>query len=442
MPNYIEKRRQRFYAVLDIPQDVRSKLGGKSRWLKSLQTGDRQQALRIAPFVIARWKGRIEEARGTDDVIVEARLWRDLLAAEADQEQRELIKFEVFDRAEDLWRKGAPRGEDDVETAKVESSTLHLAERFAGVAFGTKTPIQDHFEDFLRSRDVKEKTEGDHRRALSDLLRRHTIVEEIDRKAASSFVTDFLQKAKGLKAPTVNRRLNTYRQYWEWMVKRGHLPESRKNPWEGQWVKIKQKEVLERRAFTEQEGADFLRKLGERHNQYPDDQPIAMLQAVTGMRVEEAANLKGDSIEIDRQGIAWVTIEEGKTAAAARTIPVVDHAVVSELRKRQSDGYVFQRVGGKARENSRGDAFKKRASRVLDKINDSPEIVANHSWRYRAIKLLELADNSERYICDYFVGHAQKGESLTRYFTEGNRAKLVVAARAVTLPKGWFGDGR
>jgi integrase len=312
-----------------------------------------------------------------------------------------------------------------------------LAEKFAGIALGTRVPIGEHFEAFLSEQDVREKTLDDHRRALDALRKHHQIVSEVDRKAASAFVRERLLPS--LKPATINRRLNTYRQYWDWLKDRGYIPEERANPWLRQSVKAKKGDELKRRAFTEEEAAAFLNALGKNANKYPDDLPAAMLLAVTGMRAEEAASLDGRNVKFDGD-TAWVTIEEGKTDAASRRIPITEELVVRELRRRiRANGYVFPDLGGEAKQNSRGNAFKKRAARVLDKINDSPEIVANHSWRNRATDMLERGGN-DRYICDYYVGHSQKSIGLNTYVSEMNREKLMAAARCMYLPEGFETD--
>jgi hypothetical protein len=46
MPSYLQKRRRCWYAVLEIPDAVREHLGGKARFVKSLETDSRTVAER------------------------------------------------------------------------------------------------------------------------------------------------------------------------------------------------------------------------------------------------------------------------------------------------------------------------------------------------------------------------------------------------------------
>jgi hypothetical protein len=106
LADYIERRRRGWYAVLDIPKDVRAKLGGKARWVQSLKTENKQQAKRTARPVIAYWKQRIHQARGGgDDLVTEALVWRDLIEKETDPDQRELMRDFVVEKADKIWQK-------------------------------------------------------------------------------------------------------------------------------------------------------------------------------------------------------------------------------------------------------------------------------------------------------------------------------------------------
>ena len=61
---HAEFRRQRWYAVLDVPAEIQH-LIGKGRLVKSTLTGDHIEARRRVPVLIAQWKAEIAKARGT-----------------------------------------------------------------------------------------------------------------------------------------------------------------------------------------------------------------------------------------------------------------------------------------------------------------------------------------------------------------------------------------
>ena len=63
MPKFYEKRRQKYYAVLDVPKAFREQLGVSRRFVKSLQTDSESIArIRVLP-VIAKWKQEIALAK-------------------------------------------------------------------------------------------------------------------------------------------------------------------------------------------------------------------------------------------------------------------------------------------------------------------------------------------------------------------------------------------
>ncbi|MEM9212712.1 MAG: DUF6538 domain-containing protein, partial [Pseudomonadota bacterium] len=67
MPKYIEKRRRRWYAVLDVPKDLRDRFETR-RLVKSLETESQTEAERLVLPVVARWKAEFVAAR-TGDVV-------------------------------------------------------------------------------------------------------------------------------------------------------------------------------------------------------------------------------------------------------------------------------------------------------------------------------------------------------------------------------------
>ena len=73
MLRHLEKRRQGWYAVLNVPVDVQLELDRK-RFRASLKTRDERVALRLAKPVIAHWQNQIARARNeagaNDDIAI------------------------------------------------------------------------------------------------------------------------------------------------------------------------------------------------------------------------------------------------------------------------------------------------------------------------------------------------------------------------------------
>jgi integrase len=252
-------------------------------------------------------------------------------------------------------------------------------------------------------------------------------VNELDRRTAGAFVTDVL--AKGRKPETVNRLLSTFTQLWKWMERRGHVEA---NPWTNQRVTVKRSDGEanngDRRGFTEKEGRDFLAALEG------VDKDVVSVAAVTGMRLEEIAASDCKDATVER-GVVWLEIPQGKTAAAARRMPIVDASVRKMLteRKDANNGRLFHELEAD-RFGDFGSALSKRVGRKLRGIGlTDPALVADHSWRHRARTLMEHA-NVAPWVADAMLGHARPGEGLGRYSEGPSDKQLVEAAKTITLP--------
>lgn len=408
MPTYIQKRRRRWYAILEIPEAARSALG-KTRFKQSLQTESETVARRRALTLVALWKRQIEKANGTSPLVTEAQRWRQTLlnTIEEDSEDNPAILPSLLDdRVEEI---GDKQG--------VQAAIL-----FRSIATGEAVMIDDMADKWLAEAAYTQKGAYQHRKALAVLVASRKTVGEIGRKTAGAFVTDTL--AKGRKPATVNRIISTYSALWRWLERRGHVEG---NPWLNQRLSLKG-DNGSRRAFTEAEGAAFLSSLDG------VDRDVVTVAAVTGMRLEEIAGLEPADIEAKGK-VVWINVREGKTDAAARRIPVVASPVRKMLQGRRATGHVklFHELKPD-RFGDYGSALSKRVGRKLRSIGlTDPHLVADHSWRHRARTLMEYADVMP-WVADAVVGHKRPGEGLGRYSKGPSDEQLVLAARAIALP--------
>jgi len=68
MTSFIQKRRNLYYARLRVPDDLKAQFK-KTVLLKSLGTGNKEEAQTRAYAVICRWRTQIKAARGSIDAI-------------------------------------------------------------------------------------------------------------------------------------------------------------------------------------------------------------------------------------------------------------------------------------------------------------------------------------------------------------------------------------
>ncbi|MCZ6678867.1 MAG: hypothetical protein O7E52_16670 [Candidatus Poribacteria bacterium] len=100
MPTYLQKRRRRWYAVLEIPKPLRPRFG-RPRFVQSLETDNPTIAEhRVLPVVNA-WKKDIARARG-GPVEDDAAYWRRTLRNAKTEEQRQTILEEIDYAAWDI----------------------------------------------------------------------------------------------------------------------------------------------------------------------------------------------------------------------------------------------------------------------------------------------------------------------------------------------------
>jgi integrase len=419
MPDHIEKRRRRYYAVLDVPADARAQIG-QSRLRQSLQTESLTVAQRRAPIIVALWKRRIEKARGASPLIAEAERWKQALAkargADDDGDHLEVTEYVLGDRMEEVQRKHGDAA----------------ARLFMDVARGEAVMIEDMADRWLAEAGYTAKVEYQNRRALALLYTQFKTVAEMNRRTAGAFVTDVL--AQGRRPATVNRILNVYSALWRWLVRRGHVES---NPWRDQRFNVRGNgegngnDSIERRPFTEEEAKAFMASLAKGR---AVDRDIAMIAAVTGMRLEEVAALTPSDVSAGK-AVVWLTIQKGKTAAAARRVPVVAATVRTMLTKRKAAGK--DRMFHELTADRWGDYGASVSLRMGRKLRSSgltdPALVADHSWRHRARTLMEHAD-VQPWVADALLGHARPGEGLGRYSAGPSDAQLVEAVKAIALP--------
>ena len=107
MPTFLQKRRRRWYAILEIPKPLRNRLG-RPRYVQSLETESRTVAERRVLPVVTAWKNEIARARN-EPVDDDAAYWRRTLRNAKTEEQRQTV-LEQIDYA--AWDIGATNVEN------------------------------------------------------------------------------------------------------------------------------------------------------------------------------------------------------------------------------------------------------------------------------------------------------------------------------------------
>lgn len=396
--SHLEKRANRWYAVLTIPEDVRPQFGGKLRFVKSTGTTDKRAAQARAFALVAEWKAEIESARGNVqpntilELAMEVRKELASLQRRGDSEQHEAVSYAIITMADKLAEEG--RGAE--------------ANRLARVAFGTEVLIEPELEEWKDGLHLKEKTveqmEKD-AKLMSDFFE---VVEAVTPDKVRAWAKVLMEEKEegghGYSTSSVKRTFSAARSVWKHLQERG-LASAEVEPFKlPSFVQRQAKNgSASKRAskgWQPFQPSEVVRLY--RAALADDDQTLAdliRLGMFTGARIEELCSLKTDECSTSS-----LKITDSKTVAGIREVPV--HPEITELVEKllgsSSDGYLlsgltFNKYG------DRSNAIGKRFGRLKARHGFGPKHVF-HSIRKTVVTLLEDAGVSENLTAD-IVGH-------------------------------------
>ncbi|MCZ8100732.1 MAG: hypothetical protein O9972_22825 [Burkholderiales bacterium] len=445
MPRYIERRRQTYYAVVEVPPSLRLTLG-KKRLLKSLETRDLAIARDRRWAVVAALKKQIEEARGGADVttlspiprhkpdnarlIEEALRWRETIAAEGPYSEPDEVK------AVDLLEDRAEQIKDDRDR-----------DAFIGVATGTSTPVTTHLETWLTESRFKPRTAGDRRRALERLEAWGvTSIEEVTRRKAGEYVSHLMthrDKTWSGDHATVVKYISALSSYWTFMRRKGHVES---NPWVDQTPPKPKPSSLDHdhdtdeRPFTDDEVKKLLAG-----TTLPLLQDVMRIGALSGARLDAIVSLKVKDCLIEGSGGPLFRFKPQKGEKKARLVPV--HPDLMEIVKRRTKGrdleaFLFDEVetpsAGSERERSM--PVSKRFGRYLRSLDLEVMVPGKrrsltnfHSWRRWFSTKAEQAGQAENVIASV-LGHKRGSITLDLYSRGPGEALMRTCVEAVRLP--------
>ncbi|WP_150306034.1 DUF6538 domain-containing protein [Pseudomonas saliphila] len=398
--SYLERRKNRWYALLTIPQDVRHHFGDKLRFIKSTGTGDKQMAQARAFAMVVEWKAEIEKARGqtTESAIqhyaLEVRDELRRLQAADEFDLYEVISGIVADKARELDRLGRPAE----------------AQALVGVALAGHTLIAPSLHEWHSTLHLKEKTMD---QMLSDakLIAKHfETVEALTPERVREWVKLLMlpkeDGGNGYMPSSVKRIFSAGRNLWQYFedhrqVSAGPMPfelprsvrrldNATQRKRKKGWVPFKPKEVVAlHRAALEQGDAQLA--------------DLIWLGMYTGARIEELCSLQTANATTEA-----LNIVDSKTEAGIRKVPVHTKLapLVNRLIETSTDGYLLSGLT-KNKYGDRSNAIGKRFGRLKSRLGYSEDHVF-HSIRKTMVTLLENADVSENLAAD-IVGHDKPG---------------------------------
>ena len=367
MPRYLQKRRRRWYAVLEIPSKQR-KVFSKSRFIQSLQTDSLSIAeVRLRPL-IHKWKQLINEAKSPNgDILSKVGMVRADIRNSITQDVPE---WEIEMAHEEI----ATLSDDD---------SLFLATQ---VAHGKSILLKEHIEEFIASLDNTPKTNDVMRTNLFRFAKTFPIPEDCTRASITNWVNKELMQNLNLSPVTIRRVISNCKNYWDFLERTKGL--TKEPPFHKILPPIPKRKnkasvTKKRKAFRSNDYQKLLSACPTNDETLHD---LIMIAAHTGCRIEEICSLKLDQVSKDR-----IEVKDAKSEAGWRTVPIhsdIKDVIARHLNNRP-DGYLLTGLSLN-KYGDRCNAVGKRFGRLKTRLGYGKDYVF-HSFRRGFATKLENA---------------------------------------------------
>lgn len=406
MPKFYEKRRQKYYAVLDVPKALREQLGISRRFVKSLQTDSESIArIRVLP-VIAKWKQEIALAKASSssgsellDTVIKVR-------QDAQRMKREGVEeWEIEMVHEDI---GYSRSWDGESGQFVADDTL-LANAVS-IVHGNSILLAEHIEEHLENKDSTPKSKDMARTALIAFAKEFPLAEVVTERGVRDWIIRTMERERKLSYGTIKREVSPIKMYWKWLKRYKGLdaptpfedvlpPAPSKNS--------KSKSSVDINGFSVSDYHKILGAVPERDRNLRN---LIIIGAHTGCRIEELCALRTEDVLSDR-----IQLVDAKTKAGLRTIPIHNAIIqlVAELVDTSTDGYLISGEKPANKYAKRSSGIGKRFGRLKTKLGYGRNQVF-HSWRHSMTTQLENAERPLNQI-QRVIGHTVSGMTFARY---------------------------
>ena len=405
MPEYLQKRRLKWYAYLNIPKDLRETFGRRTL-IKSLETDSLSLAqVRVLP-VIAKWKQEITLAKASGnsgnhllDSVVRVR------------QDAQRLKGEGFDEHDIQWihEDVAYSRSWDNERGGFVTDDIPLADAVS-VVHGSSLLLAEHIEEHLDGKDCTVKSKDMAKTTLLAFCKEFLHAEDVTERRVRDWIIRTMEQERKLSYNTIKRDMSSIKVYWRWLKRYKSLDTA--YPFEDILPPVpnknsKSKSSIDIIGFSI---PDYHKILGAVPDKDRNLRNLIILGAHTGCRLDELCALKLEDVSSDR-----FQIVDAKTNAGLRTVPI--HAaitqLVAELVDTSADGYLIDGESDNNQYNSRSGGIGHRFSRLKTKLGYKRNQVF-HSWRHSMTTQLENAERPLSQI-QRIIGHTVSGMTLSRY---------------------------
>lgn len=418
MPKYLQQRGRTWYAVLEVPKDLRS-VFGKARFKQSLKTESRTVAERKMHPLIGEWKRQLELARDRGQPL-----------------ETFMAETERFGEGGDVLE--GPEGQrqyvspDWLKSHYVELALegyteppQHLRDA-ASLVFSGKTLLSRHVDQFIEYEQGTERSLRQKRQKIERLTERFRFAEDVTEESLFQWVEDDLVGEQGMARSTLRNHLSQWRRFWKWLRRRHGLRHP--NPFEEDVCK----ELLQR--ATKPEGRTFWEPQEFWHllSGLPEDDPLhslIQLAAYTGLRREALCSLRVEDVKEDR-----LYIRKRKYEPTSREFPLHSklRPLVARLVDQSEDGLLLP-----LRPDSFGDYSNSIGNRfsVYKTKMGYPKSKTLHSFRH-AVSTQLRANGTPDWVVDLMLGWSvQRGSTGLTTYTHADFETMKKAIEVVSYPK-------
>jgi integrase len=421
--DYLKQRGRTWYVHVQIPAHLRKAAGGKWEFIKTLKTGDLNEANRRKHPYVAAFKQQIaalerHKPNELGELYAKALAWREAM---------ERHKGEVIYQHPD----GTPEYTTDEFLSQISEEAEEFLEThgekaattFYKVAKGEGMLLRAQVDPWLAEQsNTTNQTKAQHRTVLRAFIAwagEDVFVESVTRRHAGEYVSHLLGPAANLKRKTAQRYVSSLSSLWSWLEARGLAQD---NPWLRQGIgkKSKRGETPTRRQWTDEALVKVLSgDFTPRYTTILHD--LVRLALVTGARLDELCALKAADVH-EREDGWWIEIQQGKTEAAVRKVPVHDSAVHVFERRKGSHGFLFEGLVPGGPDSKRSWNVSKSFGHYTRSLDLKDERQTFHSLRKTFVEVMEGAEVPLSTI-QLIIGHARQSLALGGY-SKGQRVQL------------------
>lgn len=438
----------KLYLNLPIPADLRPRYlsaNGKPRThvVEALGTGDPAEGRRLAREREAYWvlefsKARRGRAGELPSSIRKARQLREAMA-EAVQKARdtdddtavEVIEGMARDHAEQIEARAGEGASDQFYAIATEPDRMTLMEAL---------------DELCKSPDLTAGTKAKRTQQVGELLKFLALPDCLPEYVTEARAVAYINwlNTSTLGYSTKQDRLSGLQTIWKFLARKRQVPQG-VTPWANHELTGRKKaagaqDATGKRAWKDDELAKLFAAPevgGGKHYKRALFRELYALGLTTGMRLDEIVSIRPAAVEAIKGGY-WIRIENAKTKAGIRGIPVVHPAAVAILKRRLARQKsparsIFPECRPGGPDNKLSWHVQKAMGRDRDALGFGSE-VDFHSTRRNFMTLMEHKGADVVHVQRY-VGH-NVPTMMHKVYSEGaSRDNLRKVAAAVKYPR-------